>query len=95
MADMISRAAAVRIIADMHGLCRDDVLRESIQAIKELPTVDAAPVKHGRWEPSNDYNGYCCCSACHNTYIDPDWLIDGKWQYCPACGARMGGETDG
>lgn len=44
MADMISRTAAVRIIADMHGLCRDDVLRESIQAIKELPAVDAVPV---------------------------------------------------
>ena len=45
MDDLISRVAAVRIIADMHGLCRNDVLRESIQAIKEMPTIDAIPVE--------------------------------------------------
>ena len=44
MDDLISRAVAVRIIADMHGLCRDDVLCESIQEIKELPAVNAVPV---------------------------------------------------
>lgn len=53
MNDLIWRAAAVRIIADMHGLCRDDVLRESIQVIKELPTIDAIPVEWLRKWPKD------------------------------------------
>lgn len=53
MDDIISMAAAVRIIDDMHWLCRDDVLRESIQAIKELPAVGTAPMVHGKWIDEN------------------------------------------
>lgn len=57
--------------------------------------VDAVPVVHGRWEPS-DYNGYCRCSECRDCFIDKTWTIGGKWRYCPTCGAMMdGGGADG
>lgn len=65
-----------------------------ITAIDECETVDAVPVVHGRWEPS-DYNGFVRCSVCRDCYIDDTWTTTGKWQYCPNCGAKMdGGETD-
>ena len=57
--------------------------------IMEMPTIDAAPVKHGRWEPSEKYFGYNKCSVCADCYIDPEWAMNGKWHYCPNCGAKM------
>lgn len=44
-------------------------------------TVDVAPVRHGRWIPS-DYT----CSECG--FLCDAYLLDAG-NYCPACGARM------
>ena len=55
----------------------------------ERKTIDAVPVKHGRWEPSEKYFGYNKCSVCADCYIDPEWAMNGKWHYCPNCGAKM------
>ena len=43
------------------------------------PTIDAAPIRHGRWIDCS--NGWMC-SECNmdNTYDKP---------YCPNCGAKM------
>ena len=85
MDDLISRAAAVRIIADMHGLCRNDVLRESIQAIKELPAVDAMPVVQGEWVEEPDRVNHYHCSNCGVV-----WGVMSKaMKYCPNCAAMM------
>lgn len=54
-----------------------------------LPTIDAVPVVHGRWERRSDCNGFLCCSRCHDVFIEDEWLDDGKWSYCPNCGAKM------
>ena len=61
--------------------------------IDEQPTVDAVPVRHGRWIPCHPLGdgtpeGYMC-SVCHI----------GGWEetnFCPMCGADMRGndETD-
>lgn len=60
-----------------------------------LPNEDVQPVKHGRWEsPASVGNGIKFCSVCRNeAYWDMDYgqqLFD----YCPYCGARMGGDTN-
>lgn len=64
------------------------------EAIQHMPTVDAAPVKHGRWgrayldhvamgeRPSVFY-----CSVCGQCIAYPV-------NYCPNCGADMRGEQD-
>ena len=48
------------------------------------PTIDAEPIRHGRWIDCS--NGWMC-SECEqdNTYDKP---------YCPNCGAKMDGEID-
>lgn len=65
------------------------------EMIVDSPAVDAAPVVHGRWIASDKYKGYMVCSNCTDAYVAPAWLDEGKWRYCPACGARMDGEADG
>lgn len=54
-----------------------------------IPTVDAVPVKHGRWElvdeaePRRYGCSRCSCLSWYGTY-----------KYCHNCGARMDGETN-
>lgn len=63
--------------------------------IEDAPTVDAAPVIHGHWD-EGVHHDYCCCSNCRDVYILAEWLTDGKWNYCPNCGAKMdGGKMNG
>lgn len=57
--------------------------------IADAPTVDAAPVKHGRWEESEEFKGYKGCSSCDNWFIPANDFGGGKWAFCPMCGAKM------
>lgn len=68
-------------------------------ALQDTPTVDAAPVVHGRWEDSIDEwfgTDVYTCSKCRESYV----LVEGTpkqnlWHYCPNCGAKMdGGDGD-
>lgn len=65
--------------------------------IADAPTVDVAPVRHGRWlngkggnAKIDDY-GYVCdayCSECGNWLTASDeYGCDSN--YCPNCGAKM------
>lgn len=54
--------------------------------IEDAPTIDAEPVRHGHWigKPIAGY-GTVRCSACGNVFSENN----GKWNYCPDCGAKM------
>lgn len=56
--------------------------------IDSAPTVDAEPIKHGRWR---HYEGTLTCSVCHTEIYDDimELLGDDVPRYCPNCGARM------
>lgn len=70
--------------------------------IADLPTIDAEPVKHGRWIQSEaldykDPNGvihvHGMCSCCKLIYDFRD--MTSRFKFCPNCGAKMdGGEED-
>ena len=64
-------------------------LAEEFEIIEEPPTVDAAEVVHGRWEPREDVKGFVRCSVCHDCNIYDEWPDGKKWNYCPNCGADM------
>lgn len=56
---------------------------------KEAPTIEAEPVRHGRWDDSNDgITPYCTvCGRTHSCFNrTPD--------FCPNCGARMNLEVN-
>lgn len=63
----------------------------------QTPTIEAEPVRHGRWVDNH-------CSECREMPmgteawerlgIEPprfEWFMD----FCPCCGAKMRGDTDG
>lgn len=95
MADLIFRAAARDIIADLHGLCRNDVLRDTLAKIDAITSVDAAPVVHARWRELKDGTEECtnCLGLCpHEENYNGDIIFNFGCEYCPWCGAKMDGE---
>ena len=50
------------------------------------PTVDAAPVRHGRWETNSDRPDTLICSVCKCGF--DMWKHDSH-NFCPNCGAKM------
>lgn len=61
----------------------DENLRVSLRVVKEnikdMPTIEAEPIKHGEWIGCSD--GTCLCSRCLET--------NEPTNYCPNCGAKM------
>ncbi len=70
-----------------YGETNDDYVEKC--DIDNMPTVDAVPVVHGRWE-----NGNPICPVCGGNKfkdLDADIWCDWKPDYCPNCGAKMDG----
>lgn len=78
-----------------------DGVEKALEIIKNMPTVDAEPVKHAYWEEKQDMNGdtYYHCTNCKEDFA----LVEGTpkdnlYYYCPHCGAKINskdGESDG
>lgn len=96
MADLISRAAVKQAFIEyknsMVYLAPLEINRlvDLFQLIKNLPSVDAAPVVHGRWIDHKDEHQ---CSECKEiTIVDFYVWRHVQFDYCPYCGAKMDGE---
>lgn len=68
-------------------------LKLLLSKIDNAPTVDAVPVRHGKWlhpeEEDEDYGSVSCsCSVCGWKFYLYEDDIDGA-PYCPTCGAKM------
>jgi len=85
----------------VNGIESRTVLEQTIQDIRNEPTIDAEPVRHGHWIKMSDADGhYYACSECGNELtriesFDPQFdlfprlkSID-KTNYCPNCGCKM------
>lgn len=93
--DLISRAVAKEAVRNIIGGGATELARV-FKEIDKVPAVDAAPVRHGRWEEKMEHMGFMCCSVCHDCFVEKEWIFNKKWAWCPQCGARMdGGETNG
>ena len=80
--DYINREmAADSIVIECDGV----TLEQARQALKDCPSADVEPVRHGRWikiSPAGIYE----CSECGQIVITKD--ID-AYKRCHNCGARM------
>lgn len=56
--------------------------------IDDAPTVEAEPVRHGRWVGNSMDFACSVCGVYQNMYT-------GKTNYCPNCGAKMNAEVEG
>lgn len=62
--------------------------------IAEAPTVDAEPMRQGRWK---SIAGFTACSGCGTSPADWEAKPDnplGLPPYCHGCGAKMDGGAD-
>ena len=66
-----------------------DVLTSVFEYIANMPTVDAEPVRHGRWIFDNGVDHCYKCSECKGAK-PPHYIAD---NYCPNCGAKMDEEA--
>ena len=57
--------------------------------INNANTIEAEPVKHGRWETNSDRPDSLICSICKCGF--DMWKHD-QHNYCPNCGAKMDSE---
>jgi Zn finger protein HypA/HybF involved in hydrogenase expression len=88
--DVIKKLNDAERRMDMRGLYRISVeIRSICSAIKQLPTVDAEPVRHGKWmekrETSKFHVRYFECSECRAA----SYRYQARMNYCPNCGAKM------
>ena len=88
---LIKVADVCEILADMYPADGETVISykeidRAYTKVQCLPTVDAAPVKHGRWLSDEEdialgmeaHCSECCCS-----------VVNKRYHYCPNCGAKM------
>ena len=56
-----------------------------LESIDQQPTIDAEPVRHGRWVPLDGTLNVECseCKAVRNAFSQA------YWSYCPNCGNPM------
>ena len=69
-----------------------------MQIVKEQPTIEAEPVRHGRWDDDHKCT-VCRKEALYEQKPDPYacglltlFYVDST--YCPNCGAKMDGGAD-
>ena len=60
-----------------------------IEAVEGRPTIEAEPVRHGRWEKADNLKLKCSVCGEFHLYAWPDHK---KCNYCPNCGAKMDGD---
>ena len=100
MPELIDRQA-VRLLesdADAYtGNWNDDYEKgfcDAIYKVLKLSTIEAEPVRHGRWIPT-EYDSYADgapvwdkweCSECNNEHSGEENTLSA---FCPECGARM------
>ena len=73
-------------------------IADATKFVRELPTAEVEPVRHGRWIDKQEDDlteGMWRCSACgEDFYFLEDNPSEYGTNYCVNCGARMDGGAD-
>ena len=64
-----------------------DAVHAVIEKINNAPTVDAEPVRHGRW--IYDFSSPLKCSSCGIVSKANEITLRTDFKFCPYCGAKM------
>lgn len=98
MAEYIDKEAALALVKP--DAPEDEKAAVTIATAKKLvrsivrrtPAADVVPVRHGRWETNSDRPDSLICSICKCGF--DMWKHD-PHNFCPNCGARMDGDSNG
>ena len=88
MADYIERNELIKNLKYFAPEHYSDLINE---LITKQPAADVEPVKHGHWIYENFYTH---CSVCGKMAIYDKYGQEVESDYCPRCGAKMGGEVE-
>ena len=86
MSKYVNAADAAEKIAEKHGIPIADLC----DTLGDIPAADVVEVVHGRWEyipQTLNTLSQLRCPFCGWWSLDPS--IDGAYNYCPNCGAKM------
>ena len=93
---LIDKAALLnRIATEVHYDSEHslEMYAKLLSEINDAPTVEAEPVRHGKWTHnkwSNMRHDYSCSlCGCRISGVDPFSLSATAYYYCPECGAKM------
>ena len=101
MGDLISRGAALNKVLGHCWFCRVPLrgapcggcIVDTISGeIKNLPTVDAEPVRHERWAHLGG-DEWCCTGCGEVIHTEGSWEQPTK-KFCHECGAKMDKEGE-
>jgi len=91
--DCVSRQAAINVavdaVDDWDGGCnktREEYIRKALETIPPVTPKQRV----GRWVSVNPMVDTLMCSECGENIISAEF----KSNYCPKCGAKMGGEQE-
>ena len=90
--DLISRSAFLNILhakANMAACTDAQIVYDHVaNMVEKMPTVDAEPVRHGRYIQLDEDTWQCSACGVLWTFLDggPE---DNEVGYCPNCGAKM------
>ena len=65
-------------------------MRDVKKSIENAPTIEAEPVRHGRWRYVGDNNVFAC-SECKKVIETAYCRYECYYRHCPNCGAKMDG----
>lgn len=101
MADYLSKEEILQAFGCLTVKNPDDKYQHGMQdaidclipeVINEMGAADVQPIKHGRWELTNNPS-FRKCSEC-GAWCSSDITDNCFTNYCPKCGARMDGEQN-
>ena len=67
---------------------------KGMQDVVNIHTIEAEPVRHGRWIDKGEYAVCTECGGRSGTQYDGVEPIPLMTQFCPNCGCRMDGGDD-
>jgi hypothetical protein len=69
--------------ANTHGNAVRGGIRKALRCMEQTPTIEAEPVRHGKWINQDDTYTRWYCSECKSRNHP------GHENFCPNCGTKM------
>lgn len=104
---LIDANALVKEIESVHckgcnnyngAMCRACEWMDAMDYIEDAPTIDAQPVKHGKWvmhKAPFPIQSIYSCSECNSSVPGNIFVVGCDFEFCPYCGAKMDGGVEG